>query len=298
MESKHSKDYCPICCQKTNHSSLFKVSRSSKNNEDFQWSEMFEIIRCNGCDNIQYRTTYSDESMVVYSHDSGYEFEEQYDEKKYFPKNLKGHIQLSNIHEIPSKIRVVYNETIEAMENECYLLSGVGLRAIIEAICNEQKIIGRNLEQKINNLLKNKLITEKDASRLHSVRFLGNDSVHEMDVPKEDKLNIALRIVENLINNLYLIDLEANKHLDTIINDYNTFKHLLVRKFVSVNKTEEKSIKEVLGKDYRRIELSYLPNFTQQIIEEINRGELGIISVGSIKNSSIENSPTQHFIKN
>lgn len=296
--TKEIKDYCPICKQNTNHTSLFNTSKSSHHRDDFQWSEDYDIIKCNGCDNIQFRMTYSDESMVAYSQEDEYEYEVQYDEKRYFPKNLRGHAMLSNQYEIPSKIRVVYNETVEAMKNSCYLLSGVGLRAIIEAICIEQNISGRNLEQKINNLLKNKLITDKDANRLHSIRFLGNDSVHEMEVPKEDKLTIALRIIESLINNLYLIDIEANKHLDTIINDYDTFRNLIVRKFVSVIKNDEKSIKEVLGKDYRRIEQSYLPNFTQQIIDDINNGNIGIISIGNIKNSSKENTPVQHFMKN
>lgn len=291
-----NKDYCPKCCQNTNHTSLFKEHTSSDRNDDFQWREDFHIIKCNGCDNIQYRTTNSDESMVEYDHEEDRQY--QYEEKIYYPKNLKDHQILTNIYNIPNKIRVVYIETIEAMKNNCYLLTAVGLRAIIEAICIEQNITGRNLELKINNLSKNKLITEKDSNRLHSIRFLGNDSVHEMDVPKENKLNVALKIVENLINNLYLIDIDADMHLDTIITDYEIFKNLLLRKFVSIKQNEEKSIKEVLGKDYRRIEPNYISNFTQQINDEINNNTIGIISVGTVKNSTIENHQVQHFIKN
>lgn len=289
------KDYCPKCYQNTNHTSLFKEHRGSDIDEDFQWSEEFEIIKCNGCDNLQYRTTYGDESMVAYNHEEDYET--HFNDYKYFPKNLKGHKIFKNIYNIPDKIRVVYIETIEAMNNNCYLLSAVGLRAIIEAICIEQNIIGRNLEIKINNLSKNKLITEKDSNRLHTIRFLGNDSVHEMEVPKEDKLNVALKIVENLINNLYLIDIDANLHLNTIITDYVVFRNLLIRKFISVSQNEEKSIKEVFGKDFRRIESTYIANFTQQIIDEINNNVISAISVGPIKSSTVETQQVQHFIK-
>lgn len=288
------KDYCPKCCQNTNHTSLFKEETSSKSNEDFSWREDFEVIKCNGCDNIQYRTTYTDESMSRYDPD---DYEVQYFDKKYYPKNLTGHKILKNAYIIPNKIRIVYIETLEAMKNNCYLLAAVGLRAIIEAICIEQNIVGRNLELKINNLSKNKLLTEKDSNRLHTIRFLGNDSVHEMDVPKEYKLNVALKIVENLISNLYLIDIDANMHLDTIITDYETFRNLLVRKFKTISQNEEKSIKEVLGKDYRRVESNYIVNFTQQVIDDIGNNIIEIISVGSLKNSSVENSDVQHFIK-
>ena len=291
-----SKDYCPICRQNTNHKSLFKEHRNSDRDDEFQWSRDFEVIKCLGCDNIQYRTTYQDESMII--HDPYEDSEYAYDEKNYFPKNIKAHILVDKYYYIPIKIRVVYIETIEAMKNNCYLLAAVGLRAIIESICREQKISGKNLEQKINSLSRNKLITETDSNRLHSIRFLGNDSVHEMEVPKEGKLRVALKIVENLINSLYLIDIDINEHLDTMINDYEGFNNLFIRKFVSVTKGDEKSVKEVLGKDYRRLEPSYISNFTQQVIDEVINGTITNVSIGAVKNSSVENIPVQHFIKN
>ncbi|MBK6347082.1 MAG: hypothetical protein IPF68_14350 [Bacteroidales bacterium] len=103
-----------------------------------------------------------------------------------------------------------------------------------------------------------------------------------MDVPKEDKLDIALRIVENLINNLYLIDLDANKHLDTIVNDYDTFKHLLVRKFVSVNKLKNQ-LKKYLEEIFEIKNKIICQILFQQIIDDINKGEIGIIAVGNLK---------------
>lgn len=127
---------------------------------------------------------------------------------------------------------------------------------MIEAICIDQSIPGRNLEVKINNLVKHKLITEKDAYRLHSIRFLGNDSVHEMDVPKKFKITIALNIIESLINSLYIIDIRAKEHLDTIIANYDEFKDLLLKKIFNIQVGEEKSIKEILCKDFRRIILA------------------------------------------
>lgn len=291
------KDYCPYCCRKTNHNSLYKktVSSSHDDDDDFQWKKDYEIIQCNGCDNIQFRTVYGDEYMTDYDEFRGQIY---YEDKDYFPKNLLNHSSLNNVSEIPNKIRIVYFETIETLKNKIYLLAGVGMRAVIEAICLDQNISGRNLEVKINKLVQNNLITKKDASRLHSIRFLGNDSVHEMAVPNEQKLRIALDIIENLLKNLYLIDIDANKHLDTIITNYDDFKRLIIKKFVSVPQNEEKSLKEVLGKDFRRIEATYIPNFTQDLIDDISNNVVTPISVGQVQNSSIENTPVQHFRKN
>ncbi|MHC8949598.1 DUF4145 domain-containing protein, partial [Sphingobacterium hungaricum] len=195
--------------------------------------------------------------------------------------------------DLPDKIRIIYIETIESLTNNCYLLAGVGLRTIIEAVCIDQKITGRTLENKINNLVKNKLITEKDGQRLHSIRFLGNDSVHDMDVPNENKLKTALEVIENLLKSLYLIDIELDHHLDTIIVKFEDFKNLIFRKVNSnlIIVGEEKNLVEILGKDMRRIERSYLTNFVSQLTEEIENNIIKSLSIGKIENNQ------QYFIK-
>ncbi len=287
-----TKDYCPRCQLLTNHKCLFEKGIHSSHDDDFHWSEYFDIIQCLGCENIQFRTRNSNEDM--FHHDPYTGEQEYYEDVKYYPLNLMNHNILKNSYYLPNKIRVVYIETIEALKNNCYLLSGVGLRAVIEAVCIEQSITGRNLEVKINNLVKNKLITEKDANRLHSIRFLGNDSVHEMDVPNEAKLRAAIEIVEHMLKNLYLIDIEASEHLDTIISNYDDFKALFLRKYRNTTFAvgDEKNIKEVLQKDFRRIESTYLANFTQQLIDEINNGIITSLSIGKLDNN------IQYFIKN
>jgi len=287
----NTKDYCPNCQQITNQKCLFNVSERSEYNADFHWEQNYETIQCLGCENIQFRNRYTHEDMFRYTEDG---HEESFDESKYYPKNLAHHILLKNQYHLPEKIRIVYGETLEALINDCYLLAGVGLRAIIEAICLDQTIPGRNLEVKINNLVKNKLITEKDGKRLHSIRFLGNDSVHEMDVPKLEKLRIALDIAEHLLKNLYLIDIDVNEHLDTIISEYEDFKNLVLRKFRStlIIQNQEISIKDVLKKDFRRIEGPYLQNFITRIVDEIQNNLISSISIGRLDNNQ------QLFIKN
>ncbi|WP_284462235.1 DUF4145 domain-containing protein [Chryseobacterium sp.] len=288
--STNTKDYCTRCQQKTNHKLLYTFKEYSTEDE-INWEDNHDVIQCLGCEKLQFRNRFSHEDMYFYNIDGDIEY---YEESKYFPRNIQDHAYIKNIYSLPDKLRVVYNETIEALRNSCYLLSGVGLRAIIEAVCLDQNISGRNLEVKINNLVKNKLITEKDGSRLHSIRFLGNDSVHEMDVPKEEKLRVALDIVEHLLKNLYLIDIDANLHLDTMITQYEDFKSLLLIAFrnKTILKGEEKTIKEVIQKDFRRIETTYLSNFINQIKNEIQNNIITSIIIGKFDNNQ------QYFIKN
>ena len=164
-----SKSYCPICLQNTHHNSLFKKEIGSKPKDEFSWSKSFEVIECCGCENIQFREIYDDEDMVSYSHD-GAECE-RYDEETCYPLSLENHKSLKNIFGLPYKIKTVYLETLEALKVKSYILAGVGFRAIIEAVCIDKDIKGKNLQVKIDNLLQEKLITQKECNRLHSIRF-------------------------------------------------------------------------------------------------------------------------------
>lgn len=287
----HTTNYCTSCTQQTKHTILFSKQESSNRHDDYHWEETYEIIECNGCENKQFRKTYTDESMVAYTDD--YDF--NYYNNTCYPNYLIGHRLLSNTYIIPERIRKVYSETLEAFKAKCHLLAGVGFRAVIEAICLEETIAGRNLEQKISNLLKNKMITEKEAARLHSIRFLGNDSVHEMEIPSEKKLYIALEIVEHLLKNLYLIDQDAKSELDTIITNFTEFKDLLFKSIMKINAGEEKSLKEILNKSYRRLEPTLIQTFTASLITEITSGNLNWLSIGNLKPSSLETQSVQHF---
>lgn len=295
MENTKSKNYCPSCRKDTNHSLLFNQKQSTQyHEEDYRWSKLFQVIQCDGCESIQYREVYSDETMIQYDEEGNLE---HFDEISYYPPFLKINSILENSYHIPQKIRIVYHETIQAFKAKSYLLSGVGFRAVIEAICIQEGIKGKNLEQKILNLLKNKLITDKESNRLHSIRFLGNDSVHEMVVPSEKKLYIVLNIIEHLLNNLYIIDKEAKSELDTIIDNYEDFSKLISLKIEKLKEGEEKSLKEILEKNIRRISSDNLAIFTETLISKIDASTLKWIAKGELKAIAKDLTPIQHFKK-
>ncbi|ANI88833.1 hypothetical protein A9P82_05740 [Arachidicoccus ginsenosidimutans] len=161
--------------------------------------QTYYILECCGCESISFRTEYIDYLKAQYE-----ETDVNADSNKtiaIYPKQLKNRKELSSIYYLPARIQDVYEQTILALKGDSRLLAAVGFRAILEAICIEEKIKGQNLEQKINNLVKNRLITEKEAERLHTIRFLGNDSVHEMEIPSDKRLYLVLDIIEHLLNN-------------------------------------------------------------------------------------------------
>jgi len=62
------------------------------------------------------------------------------------------------------------------------------LRALLEGICQDKRIKGKNLKAKIEGL--KSLLPNKNIIRnLHHFRFMGNEAIHELAAPKRTELN-------------------------------------------------------------------------------------------------------------
>lgn len=284
MDQSTCWTYCTSCQSETKHT----ICATKTINGAFdEYMEMYQIVECKGCENLSFRIETHDYLMVT-------EEDETPITVLSYPEYLKGHTYLKGYHLLPEKIKDIYLQTILAFRGRSYLLTGAGFRAVIEAICIEEKIKGHNLEQKINNLTKNRLITDKEAERLHSIRFLGNDSIHEMEIPKEHKLFIVLDIIENLLKNLYIIDRQAKSVLDTIIKDYSDFETLLWKCAEKQNQDEEKTLKEIFGKHIRRLNIDFVLA-EKAVIEGINKGVITFLRLGAFKKATLDDSPRQHY---
>lgn len=292
-EIKSKKSYCDNCQNETNHAVLFNKKVSS-GSEDYHYDTKYLTVQCMGCENVSFR-------QEVHDYEATYP--DEYDNWVHditvtlFPQPLKNHKAFREQYLLPIQIRTVYNETLEALKSNCYLLAGVGFRAVVEAVCIDKAITGRNLETKISNLSKNRFITDKEADRLHAVRFMGNDSVHEMAVPKENALYVVLEIIDHLLNNLYIIDHHAKPVLDTFITNQEEFEELLLRKLRTFKKDDDFPLAKFLEKDVRRLN-GQISTFETELINQINLGEFKKLKVGDIKTFGTNTTDTfQHFIK-
>lgn len=289
--SKTGKSYCSRCDFETNHSIIYKHDVRS-DNEDNDYAIHYKIVKCLGCESISFRKVFLDlESM--YPNENGVWIPDK--TITTYPKKLKVLHKLENFDMLPDKIRVVYKEAISAFNNECFLLTGVAFRSIIEAICIEENIPGRNLEKKINSLLRNKLITDRESKRLHSIRFIGNDSVHDMKVPKASSLTIVLNIIEHLLNNLYLIDYKSKLYLETVIDKFPEFTNLLECATKSFNTNDEVPLAKILGKNVRRLN-GKISEFESELISKIKDNLYQRLDIGKIDIYGNSDTKVQHFI--
>jgi hypothetical protein len=126
----------------------------------------------------------------------------------YFPEARKDYRSMKLFHVLPKKLLALYREVIQAHNHKMRILCGAGLRGLIEGICADKKIAGRNLERKIDNLTT--LLPANIVRNLHGLRFIGNDAVHELEAPNDRTLQVALDVVEDILNFLYALDYKAS----------------------------------------------------------------------------------------
>lgn len=197
----------------------------SSDDDGFWWNTDYYLVRCCGCDECCFLTESEDESDVDYNDEyGGMTFNTT---QKTYPNPKPIATKLEEIWHIPSKISKIYSETIEALNNHCFLLTAAGFRVIVEAICTEEGIEGKTLETKINNLCKKGVITKNDRDRLHTIRFMGNDSVHSVKEPNKDQLLLVLDIIHNMLNNLYILTRKSRDILESPIKSFEDFSELI-----------------------------------------------------------------------
>jgi hypothetical protein len=220
------RHYCASCFKYTNHT--VKALLTLEGDYDYRITCHYCVVQCDGCDHVSYRTETIDYEIDVYDH----ERDEHLPQKtvEFYPPTLKEHRNELETAYIPDKIVAAYQDTIKAFAAGALLLTAVGFRTVIEAICIEQSIKVKEFEDlkpQIKKMQDKKLITQKEADRLHTIRFLGNDSVHAMNVPQEKDLFTVLQIIEHLLNNLYVIDKQIGGKLEKVVNNFAQFRTLL-----------------------------------------------------------------------
>lgn len=291
-EKKILKNYCNSCGKSTNHQTLAQHEWFS-DSEFFDEAVYHKLVKCLGCDNVSLRIENHD--LIFSVQDSDGEWIPDITIKN-FPKKLQNHKNIDNDHLVPVLVRNIYNEVLLTLQEEANILSSLGLRACIESVCNYLEITGSNLATRINKLVTVGFISKKDAERLHAIRFMGNDSAHEIKAPKEESLKIALEIVEHLLKSVFILPAQANGHLETLIDQYEAFECLLINHLTKFNTGDEYPLYLFLKKDWRRVQDS-MSTFESLLIENIKGESFKLLKIGK-KEKNKTGHEIQYFIVN
>lgn len=165
--------------------------------EDFY----YRLWYCCGCDTGVLEESYTNDGM---GDDKGRIWE-----STYHPKRKRHDLASKRYVQLDSKLKQIYREIIDSFNGEMPILCSIGMRALIEGICDEKNIKGRTLELKIPKL--EKYLPKNIVDNLHSFRFMGNVAAHELQAPSERELRLAIEVIEDLLNYLYDLDYKVSK---------------------------------------------------------------------------------------
>lgn len=188
--------HCQECERETSHT-ILRCSRTTKRYDEGEQTLAFsyEIARCDGCRTLTFRRQIRDSASP---HDLP-------DEEVYPPRfNLTPNVWL------PHTVRAIQRETVIALASQQPILAAVGIRGILETVCKHRKPTAHStLEAAIDELVAAGLITQSRAGVLHTIRRVTNHAIHEAKAPSTQTLQLAMRIVEHLLDSVYRVPFES-----------------------------------------------------------------------------------------
>jgi hypothetical protein len=199
---------CVECDGETWHKVLRSAHEATPDSWNSSWGD-YEILMCQGCRTLSFRqVTWSELDYIGPDVDGEPSFDK---EQLLFPSRVKGRKKLRYYSQLPKDVAKIYDETHKAISSEQPILGGMGIRALVEAVCSEKATTGSNLKERIDNLVTLGVLTKEGADILHHTRIYGNRAAHETASIKEEDLGVLMDIAENLLENVYILPMRATK---------------------------------------------------------------------------------------
>lgn len=197
---------CRRCRGVTRHLARQTIEVQIHTDDEGYW-EQHALVQCQGCLAISYLTDWQDTEDVYHDGDALV----QQGHPTLYPPRVDGLEELRSVWHLPPAIRQIYDETRAAVCSGQRVLAAAGVRALVEAVCKERGATGRNLKDKIEDLVAKSVLSRHDATYLQKTRIMGNGAVHEIVPPTEDVLHIAMQIAQHLLRGVYILKAEAAK---------------------------------------------------------------------------------------
>lgn len=196
---------CGICKRYTKHLILSDISLNGHDDSPdgyYGWNDQYQIIQCQGCETVSFRKIHENSEDIVMISQFDWGPDEQVN---LYPNHEEGRLALADEYLLPNNLQRIYSETLKALNSELKVLTGIGIRAIIEIVCKDKSATGDNLFLKINNLVSQGVLTQDGANILHKLRSLGNAAAHEAKPHSGVELGLAFDVVDHLLQGVYIL---------------------------------------------------------------------------------------------
>jgi hypothetical protein len=196
---------CRECSRETNHLVVRAVQQQGEDEyQSIWWGTVYQIVQCQGCDAVGFRSVYSDSETVDPDGNVVQVI-------KFYPDPYAGRQAIGDAHLLPKDVKRIYEEALEAMNNGQPVLVGIAIRAIIETVCKAKNAPGSNLAQRIDGLVTLNLLAQGGATILHKLRVLGNNAAHEVKAHTTEELSLAMDVVDHLLATVYILPAQSEK---------------------------------------------------------------------------------------
>lgn len=286
-ESKNIKAECLDCKRETNHLVIATKIHAPFYQHEYYDGKEYSIIQCLGCDQFSFLKTYHD-----YETRYPIDWEEnEFDHVRTYTNFYPDASEVLNKYRIslPESLYTIYAETKVAFTQNLDIFTAIGIRSIIECICKDKKVTGRDLEKKISNLKTLGDISKRDVDLLHSLRFLGNDAVHELIKPERNDIKVAFNIIEHLIQAIYLMPKELRgTNFKVHLDEYSKVENFIIdkiRNHISFDFSYNYSLKKLIS-PRGKIPYKRFSEFEQELNTRITSGDLDWIEIIQNENPS------------
>lgn len=197
---------CTMCNNETAHRVVVSVEREG-GDRDYRYAEWYEVVQCKGCGSLSFRKNQHNSEDWTVDDESGQGILD--DHIEVYPPRAVGRRELADAHFVPYEVHRIYSETHRALCSDLRILAGIGIRIIVEAVCQDRQASGRTLGDKITDLVRLGVLTEDGARILHNLRSLGNAAAHEVKPHSLVTLNLAFDVIDHLLLGVYIIPAKA-----------------------------------------------------------------------------------------
>lgn len=203
------RTHCNTCGHTTIHC-VEATLEGDWGDHEYSGGEDHRLIRCGGCDTVKYSATHWDSQDIDVDDDGEYY---QIKNPKFYPAAQTKKLGPDYFLNIPLKIYDVLSEVLHSQSNNDNILATMGLRILLELLCNSAKCKTKSLIAKINELETNGLIDAEEKELFHKIRTFGNKGAHAGDAMTADQIASGVDICVDLLDKLFVIPAKKKKML-------------------------------------------------------------------------------------
>jgi len=160
------------------------------------------IWTCAGCDSATF------EERWIYAEDGDMGSRYYPPRSDDIPEESNDRIEPKQFRQLKPELTQLYEEVIRSFNGNCLLLCSIGLRALVEGTCKDKDVKGKDLKERIDNLLR--LVPNLNIIHaLHAFRFEGNDAAHELRPLAKDNARLFIEFIEDVLKLFYELDDKA-----------------------------------------------------------------------------------------